>query len=404
MHVTQAIGTRYIPLLLIFLCINSYANTNTVTDTEWTFIGAGASGLAFIGMLLDNGIDPQSITCVDPHFNVGRLGDYYYNVPGNTTAEHFIAFVNECETFQKISSPALDYLRNYYPFECCHLKVVIDALKDITKYLKKEIKTYTDTVSKIEFKNNKWNISLKSGTLFTSYNLILATGSHPKVLTYTNSAPTIPLDDALDKERLQNYITPEDTIALIGDSHSAMLVLKHLYELGITRIINFYLNDITYAYDMGEGNIPDYNGLKGDIAEWVFNVYEKEKPASIIRIKNNKKARKSLIPLCTKIIYAVGYERNQIPITGMDSNTLEYDPLTGVITPRLFGVGIAFPEKIIDPWGKEQFTVGIIDFLNYAQRIVPNWITKKQQTSYLAKFKHLFDIRAISPPQPPQGG
>ncbi len=279
--------TRYI-LLLLLMCINNYSSTQAptstnnkiVTDTKWTIIGAGPSGTAFAGVLIDvlqnSDMGAESITWVDPHFNVGRLGDYYYNVPGNTTAEYYIAFVNECDTFKNISSPALDYLRNYYPFECCHLSVIIDALKDITEYLKKEIKTYTDTVSKIEFQNDKWYITLKSGKIFTSYNVVLATGSHPKVLDYTSPALIIPLDNALDKKRLSCYITPEDTVALIGGSHSAMLILKHLYELEIKRIINFYRDDISYAYDMGEGNIPDYNGLKGDIADWVFNVYEKK--------------------------------------------------------------------------------------------------------------------------------
>ncbi len=80
----------------------------------------------------------------------------------------------------------------------------------------------------------------------------------------------------------------------------------------------------------------------------------------------------------------------------------EYDPSTGIITlpdsysPRLFGVGIAFPEKIVDPWGKKQFAVGIIDFLHYAQRTVPNWVAKKRQTSYLTKFDHIFDIKVLA--------
>lgn len=378
-----------------FITAHHVRNANAAADTAWTVIGAGFAGITVIGALRD--IGQTDITWIDPHFNVGRMGQYYYNVPGNTLAESYITVVNECHTFKGFSSPAIDYLRHYYPYECCSLKIAIDALQDITTHLRKELKNDNRTVQSLEFVNDNWLITLDNGISFSSQNVVLATGSHPKALDYP-CATTIPLDDALDKKRLLNHVQPEDTIALIGGSHSSMLVLKNLCETNIKRIINFYIHPITYAYDMGNDNIPDYNGLKGDVASWVFDVLEKEQPASIIRIKNTDTARTSWLPLCNKIIYAIGYERNNLPALSIPTTNLLYDDTTGFIAPRLFGIGIAFPEKIIDPWGKTQHTVGMLDFLTYAQRITPQWIAPKKSYTYLRHLEQLFSLYLINRP------
>jgi hypothetical protein len=408
-------------------------------DTTWTVVGAGPAGIAVVGMLLDVGVDEKAITWVDPEFNVGRMGKYYYNVPGNALAENYITFVNECQTFKEYSSESVDYLRNYYPYEACVLRIVIDALQDITDHLKTRVACHAATMEKLSFEQGEWLITLgardsESAThTFSSHNVVLATGAHPKVLDYPCSATTLSLDMVLDKNKLKDELQETDTVALVGGSHSAILVLKYLYELQAKRIMNFYWHPISYAYDMGEGNIPDYNGLKGDVADWAFEVLEKKHPETIMRVKNTELARTSWLPLCNKIIYAIGYERNEIPCPGIKPEDLVYNDVTGAVSaevvpaggavpgtavpssvlsgdvtgaesaenlvaPRLFGIGIAFPEKIIDPWGKEQHTIGMIDFLEYAQRIVPEWVAANQagsKSKHLHVFHSVFDIYLV---------
>lgn len=371
---------------------------NVVSDDAVcvTVVGAGPAGVAIVGMLLEVGIAPAHIRWVDPAFNVGRMGEFYYNVPGNALAENYIEFVNACTAFRACSSEALTYLRTSYPYECCKLHVIIDALRDITADLRTKIKCHAAVVQSLQFRDELWHIALSTGEVFTSMNVVLATGSHPRTLNYP-CAKHIPLDDALDKTRLSSYLEPEDTIALVGGSHSGMLVLKHLHELSAKRIINFYLDPITYAYDMGNGNVPDYNGLKCDVAEWAFEVLEKQQPECIVRLKNTEAAREAWLPLCNKIIYAVGFKRNELPLLDISSQDLVYDDTTGYIMPRLFGIGIAFPEKIVDEWGKTQHTVGMIDFLTYAQRIVPTWISKKNKRGLrsVARFADVLRMQLI---------
>jgi hypothetical protein len=391
-------------------------------DTTWTVVGAGPAGIAVVGMLLDVGVDEKAITWVDPEFNVGRMGKYYYNVPGNALAQNYITFVNECQTFKSYSSESVDYLRNYYPYEACVLRIVIDALQDISDYLKTRVVCHAATMEKLTFEQGEWLITLGAGLSFSSHNVVLATGAHPKVLDYPSSATTLSLDTVLDKNKLKDELEEHDTIALVGGSHSAILVLKYLYELHAKRVMNFYWHPISYAYDMGEGNTPDYNGLKGDVADWAFEVLEKKNPETIMRVKNTELARTAWLPLCNKIIYAIGYERNEIPCPDIKPEELVYNDVTGevssgaapgtavssselsgdvvgaentknLVAPRLFGIGIAFPEKIIDPWGKEQHTIGMIDFLEYAQRIVPEWVSAA--TSQVNKSKHLHAFHSV---------
>ena len=81
------------------------------------------------------------------------------------------------------------------------------------------------------------------------------------------------------------------------------------------------------------------------------------------------------MPHCTKIIYAIGYERSALPsISTLPHCYDSYDAHTGIIGPRLFGIGIAFPEQYTDLAGSQQLGIGLIDFMQYAQYIVPSWL------------------------------
>jgi len=40
----------------------------------------------------------------------------------------------------------------------------------------------------------------------------------------------------------------------------------------------------------------------------------------------------------------------------------------------LYGAGIAFPEKVLDPEKNVEYAVGLFKFMKYLQRVVPAWI------------------------------
>ncbi len=353
-------------------------------DYEWAIVGAGPAGIILIGLLLDLGTDPKSIIWIDPEFNVGRLGKYYSSVPGNAKTKVYIEFLTSCKTFQAANSPAFEKLYDLdqeieYP-----LGIVVDPLVDISKYLCTKVTCKKGSICTLNFIDDVWQIGMSNTPCVSASHVVLATGSHPKKLDY-DCKTEIPLDIALDKSALANYIGLKDTIAIVGSAQSAILLLKYLSELPCGRVINFYRNPIEFG---GE------SGLKAATARWAQDVLLKTPPVNLLRLYNSCDALKAWLPICTKIIYAVGFERNELP-TIANAPYLNYDDRNGIIGPRLFGIGIAFPEKFEDETGKTISRIGLLAFMEYAQEILPQWMATKISFSRYQQFDELFSIELL---------
>ncbi len=375
--------------------ISHASETTQKNDVQWTIIGAGPAGIIVVSLLLDLGIPPKSIAWVDPEFNVGRLGKYYTTVPGNSQTKVFIEFINSCKVFQCCNPSSICIINSYGPDDDYPLNIIVEPLQTITNYICTQVTTYTSELKSLEFNDESWHVGT-THELFTSHNVVLATGSHPKTLSYTSNQE-IPLDLALDKNTLATLVTTEDSVAVVGGSHSAILILKYLTELNVKRIINFYKNPLCYSYEADGIYYNATDGLKGTAARWAQQVLEKNCPAHLMRIKNTPEALEAWLPVCNKIIYAIGYERNQLPTINGMPNTLydAYNATSGVIGPRLFGIGIAFPEQFIDQTGTPQLGIGLIDFMQYAQCVLPEWMQTKQGLAQFAYFAQLFSIAQL---------
>lgn len=363
---------RYYHLLLtLTFCITPHVKSEQQT-TDWLIIGAGVGGIASIGVLHDLGIPFEDIIWVDSEFNVGRIGEFYTAVPANNTTQKFIDFINACATFRECEAPSIKELQEQDPHEFPELGIIAPALKDITEHIRAHARSYQGWLKDLHFENDVWCAQV-GDTYIKARHVILATGSHPRELNYGN-LNTIPLDYALDKQTLATYITKDSTIGVIGGSHSGILIIKYLYELNVKKIINLYRSPIVYTYDAGGWNANAFIGLKGTTADFAREVLEgPNPPAHIIRDCNNEDNRKKYLPECDKVIYAVGYEPNETPLT-YEHEHLVYNDKTGVIAPRLFGIGVAFPEQYCDPQGNLDHRVGLTSFMDYAQRIIPQWI------------------------------
>lgn len=388
---------RTIALLLIsFIFGNKASLTADVAEytTQWLVIGAGPAGITVTGLLLDMGFSSTDIVWIDPDFNVGRLGAYYQNVPGNTKTKLYIDYLKSCRAFAACQGPSWQKLQNYDPEAECPLYYVIEPLQEITHHLLTLVTPIKGMLTSLYAdENNYWHAHTQNGAHITARSVILATGSHPRGLDYAVEQE-IPLDTALDQHALKAIITKDDTIAVVGSAHSAILVMKFLHDAECQRIINFYQKPLSYTYVHNDLVYHSHDGLKGVAAAWAHNVLENERPPHILRFKNTEKARAAWLPICTKIIYAIGYERNEIPASGVDFSS--YNTQTGQIAPGLFGIGIAFPEVVSDPSGVQQHRVGLNSFMNFALRQLPGWasstMNNKQRWLTSQKFAALFDI------------
>ncbi len=365
----------------------SLYRTKSVTyncDYEWAIIGAGPAGIILIGLLLDLGTDPSKIAWVDPEFNVGRIGKYYSTVPGNAKTKVYIEFLTSCKTFQEANSLAFDKLFDLDQEVEYPLGVIVEPLAEISQYLCTKVTCKKGSICSLNFNNNVWHIGTTCFPTFSASHVVLATGSHPKKLDY-DCKHEIPLDIALDKSALAQCITQQDTVAVVGSAQSAILLLKYLTELHCGRIINFYRNPIEFG---GE------SGLKAATARWAQDVLLKTPPVNLLRLYNSCDALKAWVPICTKIIYAVGFERNALP-TIANAPYLNYEDRNGILGPRLFGIGIAFPEKFEDETGKTIARIGLLSFMEYAQEMLPTWMATKISLSRYQQFEELFNIELL---------
>jgi len=361
-------------------------------DTQWTVIGAGPAGILSVGLLLDLGVQKKDIYWVDPEFKVGRLGKYYQTVPANLKTKLFVQFLHDCKTFKQCPVTAgIEKLDMCHPEKEYSLKTIVDPLQDITDYLITKVNSKKAMVSSLDYNEGLWHIGLDNQIITSSY-VVLATGCHPRELQYPIKNQ-IPLDIALNKALLGQHVDRPDSVAVIGSAHSAVLILKYLSELNVRNIYNFYKKPLIYVEDKGDWIAHESSGLKGVTAWWAKNILEKNTPKNLKRFKNTPQNRNRWLPICNKIIYAIGYERNELPsING--SKDVTYDNSSGIIGPRLFGIGIAFPEKLTEPDGNKEFRIGLPFFMEYAQKVIPQWITK-ERFNRLKAFEQLFTIEIL---------
>lgn len=401
---------KLLPIFTLFICVFSTQATSKnlivrdalkrPTDTEWLVVGAGPAGILTVGLLHDLGVPYSALMWVDPEFNVGRIGAYYQNVPANNKTGPFIDFINDCATFNECSSPELAELRasdpNIYP----NLGIVAKPLQAITNYLRAQITSHQGRLEQLHFGNNAWNAQV-NGQDITARHVVLATGAEPKILNFDNQN-VIPLDYALDQPTLATLLEADDVVGVFGSSHSAILLLKFLYELNADTIINFYRSPLQYAIETADVSLNSIMGLKGATAQWARDVLEAEEPPhNIIRAYSNNNNCNLLLPLCDKVIYAIGYKQAELPLTS-EYDGIDYDATTGIIAPRLFGIGLAFPEKVTLAEG-EAHRVGLTSFMDYAQRVIPQWLAGlgdepyrselyRQHRKLLEKYSDLFVI------------
>lgn len=277
------------------------------------------------------------------------------------------------------------------------------------------------TLATASYANGQWNmdILLNGSTLRTAAkSIVFSTGSEPKTMISSENLAKlineneklqeIHLDAALSIDKLNSLISKDDVVAVIGSSHSAVLVLKFLSSLKHPPklIKNFYRAPFKYAVYMPDDWILyDNTGLKGVAAEWTKNVLEKGlSETKIERIHMDCPSPKDEYELyvkelgdCTKIVASIGYQRSPLPrilLEGVEfeDGSIFHDPCTSElkvklgannsstssnIVPNCFGFGIGFPEKTTDRHGNVEDSVGLWKFMKYANRVFPEVLMPK---------------------------
>lgn len=341
----------------------------TKSCLEWMVIGAGPAGIATVGKLLDRGVDPEHIGWMDPAFKVGDLGERWYNVSSNTKVDLFNRFLQNCKAFNYQNRPKKFSLDSIDPSETCLLKHIADPLQYVTNHLREKIKTFETTARELNLSNHHWEITTTEDCICAK-NVVLATGCEARNLNYCGTK-VLPLEVALNQDKLKKAIKPEETIGVFGCSHSAVLILANLQELG-ANIINFYRSPHHYAIHFEDWILFDNTGLKGYAAEWAKKYLDGKTPSNLKRVLTSDHSFEESLALCDKVVYAVGFERRKLPVL-KQYEKIQYQDRTGIIAPGLFGIGIAFPQAKFDKMSNLEYRVGLWKFMDYLNEIIPIW-------------------------------
>lgn len=339
-------------------------------ETHWSVIGAGPAGIAAVGQLLDRGVAPSAINWIDPFFSVGDLGQLWSSVPSNTSVRLFRRFLFQCQSFNIKNAPEFTIF-DLSAESTCQLGYIVKPLQWVTQQLLNQVNVFYDEVKSIDQTKNGWLIQLGVADRLLSHKIILAQGAEPRPPLF-DDVPTIDLATALNYDKLTDAVDNKDTIAVFGNSHSAVLALKHLVEVGVKRIFNFYRSDLCYAVFYDDWVLHDNTGLKGVAAEWARTHLEQDCPRHLHRIVSTTDNIAYYLPYADYAIYSIGFQSRCVPIEGYDLEI--YNTKTGEIAPDLYGLGIAFPEVVQDRVGNIEARVGLWKFMEHIENNISNWL------------------------------
>lgn len=353
-----------------------------------TIIGAGPSGIATMAAIIDDKErnKMEKFLWIDPKFSSGMF-ENYTNVPSNTKVKLFKKYFKSFNCFQC----KLEVLDHYDQDSGCDLQVINELLKQVTQNLLKLV-TLSSKEIVLKIEKNKtdstWKIITNINNSYFSKRIFACIGSHPKQfdlneklsLSLLDNSPSkisfpslIPFNIAIDRDLIGKYVNDQDIVVVYGSSHSAMLIMMNLVIYSnAQKIINVHTKPIIYAESNKNDKegiiIHDNTGLKGSVAQWAKDNLENGEIAIDDEIDNrlSRTMDQNVINMATKVIIAMGFERNIID--GLSAN---YDPADGTILDEqgdrldgIWGFGIAYPA--IDDEGAPD--VGLWKFIKQLRR------------------------------------
>jgi hypothetical protein len=397
-------------------------------------VGGGAAGIAVLGNLLEK-IDHGKIAWVDPKFQGGRINRKYREVPSNTKAGLFLCYAEAVKPFQEIlkttSKPnAASALEELPQDDTCPLGYAGDMLQMLSDGLVKHdrvevwqgkvteasrnegvrdvssLHLLRHNTNKYHIKTSEWTLKIQNEVSKTVESrttplVVYCTGASPTTVALPSSPALLDLDIALKPSELTQFIPKQKatTIGVVGASHSAILVLMNLFKLSQTSHphlrVRWFARSPTLKYAIyKEGWILyDNTGLKGAAAQFAREQLDGEKLQGseagklISRVdcsggpEHEKLAMARELPECDYVVQAVGFTNDQLPAMkqdiAFDHETGGFvDPKTEKAVTGLFGAGIAFPAKVVDPAGNVEYAVGFFKFMKFLKKAVPEWVEK----------------------------
>jgi len=330
---------------------------------EYAIVGGGISGIISISVIYSQYPTAKILWIDSDSFSGGDLRKYP-EVPANTPINKLIEFIGAIYNLLGINSTFTDECEilgvNNFKLYCLseELRKISAIIHDI-----KSISIETGYIKSIDYRNAVWN--LESKKTYVSKKVVLAIGGVPKKLNY--NIPEIPINVALNPKKLRELYLKGKKITVFGNSHSGILILKNLTDLGIENVQNIIKSPIKIPYLNNKGEaIYQESGIRGIGLNWALqNLVPKNK--TNIQINTYTE---NLIINSDYVIYSVGLKPRHMKITNYGKPITFMDDFndSGLLFTNLYGIGVAFP-KYYTLYGDCEYEIGMWEFLNRAKDI-----------------------------------
>jgi hypothetical protein len=325
-------------------------------------VGAGITGLSLLLFLQEANTDLSKVTIIDPYFDGGdlarRWGPVLSNTPWSKTSNTLRSACPSL-TFQDIADPT----RTTPLIDLAHL------IRGLAATALKRVRQIQGTVVSTDLSGDSWIITYTAGgkqLRLVSKAIVFCQGGEPKTLDLP--IPSIPLECALDPNRLKGYVRPGQRALVFGTMHSGTLVMRNLRDLSANTVA---------AYNTPEPFVWDrdgaYDGIKEEAATIADAIVRGEyKQTKLVQISNTSAIIRAGIE-ADWAIYAMGFTPRSsivLKVNGKEEPTSLYDGKTGCISSskNAWGFGIAYPNQAPD--GKN-WDVSVAAFLTHMKEQLP---------------------------------
>lgn len=331
-----------------------------MTTYTHAIVGFGIAGQLLVCELVQRGVSPSSIAILDPNWLGGALATDYSQVLSNTP---WWKTRQALSVYPAWSSKAIEEGDcTFQTDQCMPVGKIASLCFQVGWAAASTCERITTTCLDMTYETDVWTLRHTFGTLRTK-RVYLTHGGQEKHIEFPLAIPQIPLSTALDKHLLSRTVTSEDTVIVIGCSHSGTIILDHLHQLGISTIgIYNTLTPFQFARD------GHYDGIKEGserIADAILRG-DYSTTTQLISYSDSFKMYK-VLQKATKCIQCVGFEAKPIGCQRLTSN-----PTTAQIDgpPKRYGYGIAFP-GMTEMNGKLFPDVSVLSFQEQIRRTLP---------------------------------
>jgi len=331
---------------------------------DYIIIGGGIAGIISLSVIYNKHVGAKILWIDNNNFTSGDLIKYPM-VPANTPYKVLVYFIEklyELLGFKRSISDVCDLTNNnIFKLECLSKELII-----ITNFIKnlERITLKNDYIEQLSYTNNIWTL-IGGNAKYVGAKVVMCNGSTHKKLGY--DIPEISIETALNPLKLNLLDIMNMDIAVFGNSHSGILILKNLYEMGCKNITNIIRSPVRIPYlDDNNTEVYQESGIRGIGLDWATKnlIPENKTHIKIVKFKDIKTIKADFV------IYSIGLKPRDIDIlynSGAFIRRSDFNE-TGLLADNLYGLGVAYPRFYILN-GNIEYEIGMGGFLERALSI-----------------------------------